>query len=142
MACPFFLPVARLSTSEWVHAPRLPLGDPYRGECHASAVPFEPSEAEQRELCNCGYARGRCARMPDDAADAVRFSVLENAGGRVRVLWILEKDYAPVESAVIEENGGDDDGGGNPIRAAQRRAFVESYLRKSAVLLLEAGAGA
>ena len=41
------------------------------------------------ELCNFGYARGRCASFPADApADAVRFD-----GNR----YILERNYQPLE---------------------------------------------
>ncbi len=131
MACPFFLPIARLATDEWVHAPRLPLGDPFRGECHVSPEPFEPSEADQRELCNCGYARGRCARFPEDAPDAIRFSMTMEG----KIVWIFERDHAPAEFGFAGELK-------NDIVAAQLRAFVESYRRKSAVLPLSDGAGA
>jgi hypothetical protein len=99
MACPFFLPVRRLDQGAWVHPPRLPLGDPYLGECHADpAGPHEPPEAHQRELCNCGYARFRCSHFPEDAAaDAVRFSILKDSDGCTELVYIVEKDHAPAE---------------------------------------------
>lgn len=99
MACPFFLPLRRLDRGAWLRPPRLPLGDPYTGECHSDpAEPFEPPEAQQRELCNCGYARLGCSHFPKDApGDAVRFSVLADAGGRVELIYIVEKDHVPTE---------------------------------------------
>ena len=129
MACPFFLPVRRLGSGGWNPAPRLPLGDAFGGSCHARASsPFEPPEEIQRDLCNCGYARGRCSHFPDNgAADAVRFSVTGDQDGRVTLVYILEKDHAPIEHGPVD-----------PARdareplASQARAFVESYLRQRA----------
>src|SRR5437870_1571679 len=69
-------------------SPRLPLGDPYYGTCLARPKElFDPPEAVQRDLCNCGYARGRCDHFTDDAAaDAVRFSVTGDESGIVRLV--------------------------------------------------------
>lgn len=129
MACPFFLPVRRLDSGGWNPAPRLPLGDAYGGSCHAPAgAPLEPPEAVQRELCNCGYARQRCSHFPDNgAADAVRFSVTDDQDGRVTLLYILEKDHAPMEHGLF-----DDAAGAREPLASQARVFVESYLRQRA----------
>ena len=128
MACPFFLPVRRLDSGGWTPAPRLPLGDAYGGSCQADASgPFEPPEAVQRELCNCGYARRRCSHFPDNgAADAVRFSVTGDKDGRVTLLYILEKDHAPMEHGLL------DNAAAREPLASQARAFVESYLRQRA----------
>ena len=119
MACPFFAPDRRLEPGPWTHVPRLPLGDAYSGECHVRpGEPHVPPEEHQREVCNCGYPRGRCDRFPGgDAADAVRFSMTE-AG----VVYILEKDYAPVAHGIAPENDG--------LLSLQARAFVESYRRR------------
>ena len=127
MACPFFLPVRRLDSGGWNPAPRLPLGDAYGGSCHALArSPFEPPEEIQRDLCNCGYARRRCSHFPDNgAADAVRFSVTGDQDGRVTLVYILEKDHAPIEHGLIVDGA---IGAGEPL-ASQARAFVESYRR-------------
>ena len=129
MACPFFLPVRRLGSGGWNPAPRLPLGDAYGGSCQARASsPFEPSEEIQRELCNCGYARQRCSHFPDtNAADAVRFSVAGDQDGRVTLIYILEKDHAPMEHGFMDYSTG----AREPL-ASQGRAFVESYLRQRA----------
>ena len=129
MACPFFLPVRRLGSSGWSPEPRLPLGDAYGGSCHAHASsPFEPPEEIQRDLCNCGYARGRCSHFPDNgAADAVRFSVTDDQDGRVTLVYILEKDHAPMEHGPLDPAHEAPE----PL-ASQARAFVKSYLRQRA----------
>ena len=129
MACPFFLPVRRLGSGGWNPAPRLPLGEAFGGSCQAlAASPFEPPEAIQRDLCNSGYARGRCSHFPDSgAADAVRFSVIGDHDGRVTLVYILEKDHAPTEYRLMEQATSAPE----PL-ASQARAFVESYLRQRA----------
>ena len=135
MACPYFVPARRLEFTGWARPPRLPLGDPWAGTCHARAdETFEPLESQQREVCNCGYARGRCDRFPADAAaDAVRFSMREDAGDRLRVVFVLEKEHAPVEHGVLEYTIEGARVSGDPVSGAldpQARAFVESYLRR------------
>jgi hypothetical protein len=128
VACPFFLPVRRIGSGGWNPAPRLPLGDAYGGVCHARAsAPFEPPEEIQRELCNCGYARRRCSHFPDNgAADAVRFSVIGDQDGRVTLVYILEKDHAPMEHGLMDY---DATAALEPL-ASQARAFIESYRRQ------------
>lgn len=89
------------------------------GECHAAgSVATVPLEPLQRELCNSGYARGLCSRFPSAAAaDAVRFSPLPEG----RLLYILEKDHAPLEHGEI-------DAATDPREplATQARAFLAS----------------
>jgi len=78
----------------------------------------------QREVCNCGYARGRCGHFPDDErVDAVRFSL----GTGDRLIYILEKDHAPIEHGEI--NGATDLR--EPL-ASLARAFRESSRRAAA----------
>jgi hypothetical protein len=115
VACPYFMPEAPLDAFG-----RHPLGQAYRGSCHADpAAAIEPPEALQRELCNYGYARGRCDRFPADAvADAVRFSMVED-----RLIWVTEREHAPVEHG-CEPPPGDE------LLAAQARVFVETYRRR------------
>jgi hypothetical protein len=120
VACPFFMPSARVDASEWLHAPRLTLIDEYRGTCHVAGV-FEPDDSAQRDVCNCGYAGGRCDRFPEGSPDAVRFSVIGEDGPALRILYAFEKDHLPVSHGVIEEAET------NEILAAQARAFAESY---------------
>lgn len=138
MACPFFVPSRRLENAGWVRPPRLPLGDPFGGACHVHPADIvEPPESRQRELCNCGYARGRCDRFPGgDAADAVRFSVTEDSPTRLLVVYVVEKDHSPVEFGTLEYLVADARLDGSVISdvlAQQARAFLESYLRRRAL---------
>jgi hypothetical protein len=95
----------------------MPLVEAWSGVCTA-AYDWIPPEAIQQDVCNCGYARGRCEHFPaGQAADAVRFSLLNE-----RLIYVLEKDHAPVEHGEI-----------NPVTdrreplASQGRAFLESW---------------
>ena len=117
--------------------PRFPLGDPFGGACHAQPAEIvEPSEARQHEVCNYGYARDRCERFPGgSAADAVRFSVTEETPSRVLLVYVVEKDHAPVEHGTLEYLLEDARLDGSPISdvlAQQARAFLESYLSRRA----------
>ena len=98
MACPLFKPARRLDAGGWDPAPRLPLGDAWAGECMAGCSE-QPAESTQREVCNCGYARGRCEHFPAGMeADAVRFSL----GVDGRLIYIFEKNHAPLEHGEID----------------------------------------
>src|SRR6185295_3704525 len=135
MACPFFFPTRRLEIAGWVRPPRFPLGDLFGGACHACPAEIvEPTEARQRELCNCGYARGRCDRFPgDSAADAVRFSVTDDTAARVSLVYVVEKDHAPAEHGTLEyfvEDARLDGPRISDVLEQQARAFLESYLRR------------
>jgi len=81
--------------------PRLPLGRAWAGVCVAPGfVSEEPEETEQREICNIGYARGRCGRFPSNAeVDAVRFSADRDGG----LVYILEKNHAPVRHGQVSD---------------------------------------
>ncbi len=135
MPCPFFLPLRRVDESgRWEHAPRLPLIDLYFGVCRARpGEVIEAEESVQRDLCNCGYARGRCDRFPGDAAaDAVRFSVVAEAENSLRVMQILEREHVPVEHRELEymvASAAFVDPPSSDIVLAQARVFVQSYLR-------------
>jgi len=142
VACPFFAPSVRLAAGaapKGPHAPRLPLGEPYAGVCHAGpSGPFEPSEPVLREFCNRGYARGQCGHFPEGhPADAVRFSVTaDDDHGRVRMVYIIEQYHAPLEYGPLEYAGATS-GIGNWVGkqpaeplASQARAFVGSYLSR------------
>jgi hypothetical protein len=90
----------------------------------------EPSEARQFELCNRGYARGVCECFPAEAAaDAVRFSVASEADGRVRLVWVHERDHAPVEHGELVCAAGRVEGASGLLEA-QARAFAESFRRR------------
>jgi hypothetical protein len=131
MACPFFDPQRRLDPGAWTHRPRLPLGDAYGGLCRARE-PFSPEEEHQREFCNRGYARGVCEHFPVSRdADAVRFSVAAENDGFLRIVYILEKDHAPLSHGELELSGE----AGPPahdLLMRQARAFAESYFKTKA----------
>lgn len=124
MACPFFKPVTPM---EWSSG-RAPLGGTYHGECDLAGGAGEP------RLCNFGYARGSCAHFPQSSAvDAVRFSVDGSADGQVRLIWILEKDHAPVEHGVLEYRESTKEFLESPpgnVLATQARIFLKNYLRR------------
>ena len=127
MPCPFFEPALDPPPEpwqqRWTHRPRLPLGDCYSGLCHAA----EPRAVTgpERDLCNHGYARGRCAYFPESCqADAVRFSMVSE--DPPRLIYILEKDYAPLEHGEVLPPG--------PIPAAQARAFLAAKTRDSILI--------
>jgi hypothetical protein len=135
VACPFFFPIERLDDGAWLKPPRLPLGDPCRGECRAiTGARVQPSRDELKDFCNTGYARGRCARFPRDTEpDAIRFSMAKDRGGSVDLVYVIEKEYSPLSygpmkydcaAASFVESPED------PILRAQAQQFVHSYLNR------------
>ena len=134
MACPYFYPVERFEDGAWLKPPRLPLGDPCRGACHAATGTAELSLDELRAFCNVGYARGNCTRFPADAeADAIRFSIAEDHGGIVDVIYIFEREYGPLRHGLARcsaEPSEISDAPDDPILRAQLQRFLESYLRR------------
>ncbi len=135
MACPHFYPVARLETNTWAVPPRLPLGDAYAGECRAQATSFQPDETTTREICNVGYGRECCERFPQDAgADAIRFHVMTDAGGLIRIQYIFEKNCWPREHGVFEFplTSQELSDGPDAILRRQATTFLDSYRRRKA----------
>jgi hypothetical protein len=129
------MPVSRLDQSGWIHAPRLPLGDPFRGICHARPEqPFEPPESSLHELCNCGYARFRCDHFPPESvADAVRFSVASEDLTAVRLVYVMEKSHAPAQHGILEYAIGEArfvNGEAGSILNGQALAFIGSYFSR------------
>lgn len=104
----------------------MPLGAMFEGECQYGGL-GEP------RLCNFGYARGLCAEFPDAApADAVRFSVSGNEGGVLTLVWILERDHAPLNHGLLKytESTGEFAATPDGLLAEQARVFIENYLRR------------
>ena len=138
MACPFFAPSRRLENTVWLIPPRYPLGDLFSGTCHASASDLTEGHHDdhQEESCNFGYALGRCDRFPGgDAADAVRFSVTEDLPTRLSVVYVIEKDHAPVAHGTLEYSIADARFVGpvlSHVLVQQAHAFLESYLSRRA----------
>jgi hypothetical protein len=109
---------------EWSSG-RAPLGAIFEGEC-------ERRGTGEARFCNFGYARGSCAEFPaESAADAVRFSVLGSAQGIVRMIWILEKDHAPIDHGFLDYTERTHTFVAEPagVLAVQARVFIENYLR-------------
>src|SRR5262245_44008594 len=110
-----------LEPSGW-NPPRMSLAEEWAGECCAAqSATAEVPDRVRQDLCNSGYARGQCERFPGDSqADAVRFSLVSEA----QLVYVLEKDHAPVEYGQI-------DIGRDPREplVSQARAFLESYRR-------------
>ena len=132
MPCPYFVPMAQLA---WPSAPKLPLGDAYTGVCGAEAGnPIDPVIAVQRDLCNLGYARGRCSHFPDaDVADAVRFAVARDDAGLIGISWVVEKDHHPLAHGPLEYSVASAAFVTPQSTEAVRRlaaAYVASYLRR------------
>ena len=136
MPCPYFYPVEPLV---WPSAPMLPLGDAYSGHCHSDpSRPADPERTALRDLCNLGYARGRCARFPAAAApDAVRFCAIGDDGSIIRVAWVRERDHYPFDNGELEYAVAAESFTAAPLDAIgmrQAHAYVASYLRRKARL--------
>jgi len=98
MACPLFIPSLPLGELATIAAP---LGDLYDGQCATEGEPaIEPQTL--RLCCNFGYARGRCPRAAQSAADAVRFMVRGARGSVVEIAWALERNHHPVAVGNLE----------------------------------------
>jgi hypothetical protein len=117
MSCPYFLPLERFEAGIAV---RFPLGDPYRGECRASAAPYTPDDATLLADCNMGYAAGRCPRfLAEDGPDAVRFAV--GRGDAIR--YAREKNHFPFDAGELTAPF-------EGLLGAQAQAFWNSILRR------------
>lgn len=150
MACPFFMPVARLENGSWPHPARLPLGGGWCGHCTAPGHGGElPPQDVLEAFCNLGYASS-CSWSPRERLwDAVRFAVSaprESASDEARgadavparvllLRYVCERDHRPVEHGALEFDLAQatwlrrhDDA------RIQRMAecFLESYLKKKA----------
>lgn len=148
MACPYFMPVAKLENGNWPHPARLPLGTGWAGHCTAAGHEGEiPAQDVLEAFCNLGYASG-CGWAPVERLwDAVRFAVSAPQGqnraegvadGCPRVLilrYVCERNHRPVEHGDLEfelsqatwlRRHGD--------ARIQKMAecFLESYLKKEA----------
>jgi len=151
LACPYFMPVARLEYGSWPHPARLPLGGGWCGHCTAPGHEGElPPQDVLEAFCNLGYASS-CNWSPAERVwDAVRFAVsappdfAEHAApqkvaalpARLLVLrYVCERDHRPVEHGDLEFDLAQavwlrrhDDA------RIQKMAecFLESYLKKKA----------
>ena len=113
----------------------LPLGDWWKGICHA--VPGAPEEAGGtwcETTCNLGYARGECVRFPEGPGpDAVRFSISSHEGAAIGIYYVVERDHHPFAQGRLEYSltaNGFVTAPETAILARQAQAYVESYLRR------------
>ena len=134
MACPYFYPLERAPQSG-KKLPPAPLGDVWSGACHADADEWRPDPQTARELCNFGYARGRCARLPGDGPDAVRFTISHDRRGLIGIYWVVEKDHLPHAHGPLqysEAQAGFVNAHPDACIARQAEAYLSSYCdRKS-----------
>lgn len=134
MPCPYFYPVERIGL--WSGPERMPLGDPYRGRCHADPVcEWLPEEEILVGFCNVGYARSRCPRFPPEGgADANRFTLYADDGERLVIRYAAERGYMPHACGSVECTTPDmrlNVPLASPLDR-QIQAFAESYLRRKA----------
>lgn len=112
MACPYFMPVARLENGSWPHPARLPLAGGWSGHCTAPQHENEiPAPDVLEKFCNLGYASG-CAWSPQQRQwDAVRFAITtrsnlqtreKDASRVIQVCYVCERDHRPVERGEME----------------------------------------
>ncbi len=138
VACPFFLPIEKLTGGTWLHAARLPLGCGWSGHCSAPGHEGEtPSREELENFCNLGYAEG-CRRLPHERPwDSVRFAArtMSNGNGdrfRIQVRYICERGHLPAEHGTLEFDSAARCKQTHYDHRLQRMAecFIESYLEK------------
>jgi hypothetical protein len=149
LACPYFMPVAKLDGGGWPHPARLPLGCGWSGHCTAPGHEGElPAQDILEAFCNLGYASGCGWAPPQRDWDAVRFAVsappastrrdqtrdsAQSTARALRLSYICERDHRPVEqgdlmfdlSSATWLRPHDD-------KRVQKMAecFLESYLKK------------
>ena len=133
MPCPFFEPQQVASDPHDATA-RVPLIEEYEGSCRAGAVVQPVEVADRFRCCNHGYSRGNCARFPlDDARCAYRFHTVKSDGTSLDLIWIEERDYAPVRWESVRYSFLDDSLTPQPFDIclrAQVIAFCRSYRKR------------
>jgi hypothetical protein len=148
MACPYFMPVARIENGNWPHPARLPLGLGWSGHCTAPGHEGQaPAHDVLETFCNLGYASGCSWSPPERVWDAVRFAVSAPPGRKqaqdaaalpARTLllrYVCERDHRPVEHGDLEF---DSSGAvwlrrhGDARIQKMAECFLESYLKKRA----------
>jgi hypothetical protein len=125
MSCPHFYPTESRGGSAL-----LPLLDSWTGLCHAD--PAHPALPPNTLTCNLGYARGQCARFPNDTSpDAVRFTISHFDANGLLLYYVIERDhhpfaYGPLEYSFTSGFPHITD----PLLKQQATAYVKSYQRR------------
>lgn len=137
MSCPYFFPTTEFTDWSWHNRPRLPLGEPWRGECTAPGHEGErPSDEDIKTLCSFGYAKN-CSRLPARrAADKVAFSLARDKEGIILIYYVLEVDHMPGEHGALHYDAAQDRWlKPHADRCVQRQAecYLQSYLRRKEV---------
>ena len=135
MACPYFYPVEPAERAAANNRPPLPLGDTWSGLCMAKPdCRCSPDASTVQRLCNLGYAREKCANVPADGPDAVRFSISHDRDGLIGVYWVMEKNHLPFTHGPLEYSRADAAFRSvhpDACVARQAQAYVTSYLRRT-----------
>ena len=112
----------------------MPLGDVWSGVCRSGDTPFAPDDSTVTDLCNMGYARGRCPRFLDmAAADAARFMIARDEHQLIRIQYAIERDHHPHAHGAFDytRTGGALAGPAvDALLESQALAYVASYLRR------------
>ena len=112
----------------------MPLGDVWSGVCRSGAAPFSPDDFTVTELCNMGYARGKCSRFPEEGApDAARFMIALDEHQLIRIQYAVERDHHPHAHGMLEYTRTGGALAGSTVDAlleSQALAYVASYLRR------------
>ena len=113
----------------------LPLGDWWKGMCHAAGeAPEGAGESWCDTACNLGYARGTCERFPEGPGpDAVRFTISSHEGAAIGIYYVVERDHHPYGQGRLEywpEAKAFATPPETALLARQAEAYVESYLRR------------
>jgi hypothetical protein len=114
----------------------LPLGGLWGGVCRATPErAWRPNSIEIERRCNLGYARGVCARFPDnEGPDAIRFAVTHDDGATLRIYYAAERDHHPFAHGPLEFERAQASLAAPPsigeILRAQAEAYAASFLRR------------
>jgi hypothetical protein len=113
----------------------MPLGGAWSGICRAApAGEWRPDSNVQQQLCNFGYARGKCPRVPAGAPDAVRFSISDDREGLIRIYWVMEKDHSPFAHGPLEYSRAEAGflaAHADASLTRQAQAYIGSYLSRT-----------
>jgi len=132
MACPWFCPTRPLEDGRWAVPPRVPLIEPWEGECRARSEAITPDGQTIRKSCNSGYARGSCEHFVEGRGDAVRFHVQTSADGALRILYSYERECWPIDHGAVEYHVGTQRAAcDDALLQAQVEAFAQAWRRRA-----------